>query len=64
MSVEVLIDVERRVTLPNYTAYLVIGALPLSCIIIPIVFHSKYHSTASEGEDSGEMREVPFLKEG
>ena len=64
MSVEVLIDVEERFTLPNYTAYLLIGSLPLSCIIIPIVFHSRYHSSASEGKESEELREVPFLKEG
>jgi len=63
MNVEILIDVEERQTLPNYTAYMLIGALPLSCIIIPLILHSRYHSTAqtSEGE---EMREVPYLRDG
>tara|TARA_B100000959_G_scaffold286304_1_gene364379 strand:+ start:47264 stop:48184 length:921 start_codon:yes stop_codon:yes gene_type:complete len=64
MSIEVLIDVESRQTLPNYTAYIVIGSLPLSCIIIPMILHARYHSSFAEDGDSGEVREVPFLKDG
>ena len=64
MSIEVLIDVEKRQTLPNYTAYIVIGSLPLSCIIIPIILHARYHSSFAEDGDSEELREVPFLKDG
>ncbi len=63
MNVEVIIDVEERQTLPNYTAYMLIGALPLSCIIIPMILHSRYHSAAISSNE-GEMREVPYLKEG
>lgn len=62
MSVEVLIDVEDRFMLPKTTAYVLIGSLPLSCIIIPLIIHSKYHSTALGKEDSG-MIEVPFLND-
>ena len=63
MSVEVLIDVEERQTLPKVTAYMLVGALPLSCIIIPLILHWKYHSSALE-DQSGEMIEVPYLKDG
>ncbi len=63
MNVEIMIDVEERQTLPNYTAYMLIGALPLSCIIIPMILHSRYHSAAL-ASDEGEMREVPYLKDG
>jgi len=63
MNVEILIDVEERQTLPNYTAYMLIGALPLSCIIIPLILHSRYHSAALTSEEE-EMREVPFLRDG
>ena len=48
--------------LPKTTAYVLIGSLPLSCIIIPLIIHSKYHSTALGKEDSG-MIEVPFLND-
>ncbi len=63
MSVEVLVDVEERQTLPKITAYMIVGALPLSCIIIPLIMHWKYHSSAL-GEGTGEMIEVPYLKDG
>ena len=62
MSVEVLIDVEDRFMLPKTTAYVLIGLLPLSCIIIPLIIHSNYHSTALGKEESG-MIEVPFLND-
>ena len=63
MNVEIMIDVEERQTLPNYTAYMLIGALPLSCIVIPMILHSRYHSAAL-ASDEGEMQEVPYLKDG
>ncbi len=62
MSVEVLIEVEERQTLPKITAYFLVGALPLSCIIIPLILHSKYHSSAL-GEEAEEMVEVPYLRD-
>ncbi len=62
MSVEVLIDVEDRFMLPKTTAYILIGSLPLSCIIVPLIIHWKYHSTAL-GKEEAELVEVPFLKD-
>ena len=62
MNVEILIDVEERQTLPNYTAYLLIAVLPLSCIIIPFVLHSRYLSSAMDNDEVG-MRQVPILRE-
>ena len=64
MSVEVLIDVEERFTLPKTAAYVLIGSLPLSCIIIPLIIHWKYHASALGTRDEGELVEVPFLKDG
>ena len=64
MSVEVLIDVEERFTLPKTAAYVLIGALPLSCIILPLIIHWKYHSSALGARDEEELVEVPFLKDG
>ena len=62
MNVEIMVDVEERRPLPNYTAYILIGALPLSFIIIPFILHSKYLSSALDDDEQG-MREVPYLKE-
>jgi len=64
MSVEVLIEVEDRFTLPKTAAYFLIGSLPLSCIIIPLIFHWKYHSSALGNGGSEEMVEVPYLRDG
>lgn len=62
MSVEVLIDVEERFMLPKTAAYFLIGALPLSCIIVPLIIHWKYHSSALvKGEE--ELIEVPYLRD-
>ena len=60
MSAEVIIDVEERVTLPKITAYFLVGALPISCIILPLLLHWRYHSAALEVEDEV-LVEVPFL---
>ena len=64
MSVEVLIDVEERFSLPKTAAYILIGALPLSCIIVPLIIHWKYHSSALGRRESEELIEVPFLRDG
>jgi len=61
INAEILVDVEGRTTLPKFIAYILIGALPLSCIVIPIILHAKYHSTALNEE--GGMKEVPLLSE-
>ena len=58
----VLIDVEDRRTLPKVTAYFLVGSLPLSCIIIPLLLHWKYHSYSKE-EEMGGIAEVPYLRD-
>lgn len=62
MIVQVWVDVEERFTLPKFTAYLIVGLLPLSCIIVPIILHSRYHAAAS-GEDHEEAQMVPLLEQ-
>jgi len=60
MNVEILVDVEERTTLPNFIAYILIAALPIACIIGPLIIHSRYMSTGlDEGED---LRQVPYLE--
>ena len=44
------------------TAYIIVGALPLSVIIIPLILHFRYHSY-SNFSDSEELVEVPYLSE-
>ena len=61
MNAEILVDVEERTTLPKFIAYIFIGALPLACVVVPIILHAKYHSTAIDEE--GGIREVPLLSE-
>lgn len=59
MNVEVLVDVEERTSLPNFIAYILISALPIACIIGPMIIHSKYMKMGlSDDEDS---RQMPFL---
>ena len=60
MNVEILVDVEERTTLPNFVAYILIAALPIACIIVPLIIHSRYMSTGlGDQEDS---RQVPYLE--
>ena len=62
MIVQVWIEVEDRLTLPKFTAYIIVGLLPLSCVIVPILMHSRYH--ASGTEESQEKQElVPLLEQ-
>ena len=59
MNVEVLVDVEERTSLPNFIAYILISALPIACIIGPMIIHSKYMKMGlSDDEDS---RQMPYL---
>ena len=39
IDVEVLIDVEERLNIPKFTATLLVGSLPLACIILPMIIH-------------------------
>ena len=62
MSVEIIVDMEERQSLPNYTAYILVGALPLSVIIIPLILHFRYHAFSNFSEID-ESAEVPYLSE-
>ena len=48
MIVQVWIEVEDRITLPKFTAYIIVGLLPLSCVVVPILIHSRYHANGTE----------------
>ena len=60
MNVEILVDVEERTTLPNFIAYILIAALPIACIIGPLIIHSRYMSTGLGEEE--DLRQVPYLE--
>ena len=62
MIVQVWVEVEDRLTLPKFTAYIIVGLLPLSCVIVPILMHSRYLSSGTE--ESQEKQElVPLLEQ-
>jgi hypothetical protein len=60
MNIEILVDVEERTTLPNFVAYILIAALPIACIIVPLIIHSKYMSTGLGDEE--DSHQVPYLE--
>lgn len=60
MNVEILVDVEERTTLPNFIAYILIAALPVACIVVPLIIHSRYMSTGLGDEE--DLRQVPYLE--
>jgi hypothetical protein len=60
MNVEILVDVEERTTLPNFIAYILIAALPIACIIGPLIIHNRYMSVGLGNEE--ESRQVPYLE--
>ncbi len=62
MNVEIIVDMEERQSLPKYTAYILVGALPLSVIIIPLILHFRYHAFSNFSEID-ESVEVPYLSE-
>ena len=62
MIVQVWVDVEERLTLPKFTAYILVGLLPISCIVVPIILHSRYHSAGVEDEVE-ETQIVPLLEQ-
>ena len=59
VDVEILIDVEDRLNIPKFTATLLVGSLPLACIIVPLIVHSRYMSNGKEEDNVEESREVP-----
>jgi len=60
MNVEILVDVEERTTLPNFIAYILIAALPVACIIGPLIIHSRYMSIGLGDEE--DSRQIPYLE--
>lgn len=60
MNVEILVDVEERTTLPNFIAYILIAALPIACIIGPLIIHSRYMSAGLVDEEV--QKQVPYLE--
>ncbi len=62
MIVQVWVDVEERLTLPKFTAYIIVGLLPISCIIVPLILHSRYHASGLE-EQPDEPQIVPLLEQ-
>ncbi|MEC9120126.1 MAG: hypothetical protein VYC33_02225 [Candidatus Thermoplasmatota archaeon] len=62
MIVQVWVEVEHRITLPKFTAYIIVGLLPLSCVIVPILIHSRYHANGTE-ERQEKQELVPLLEQ-
>jgi len=60
IDVEVLIDVEERINIPKFTATMLVASMPLACLIVPFVLHSKYMQEGKE-EMPTEERELPYL---
>lgn len=63
MNAEIRVDVEERIAIPNFTAYLVIGALPLSCIVVPMILHMAYKNAANEDNKKESYQQIPLLEE-
>ena len=62
MIVQVWVEVEERLTLPKFTAYVIVGLLPLSCVIVPILMHSRYHASGTEESQEKHVL-VPLLEQ-
>ncbi len=60
IDVEVIVEVEKRINIPIFTAYLAIGALPLSFIIIPIIMHYTYKNGAKRNLAENQQN-IPLL---
>jgi hypothetical protein len=61
LNIELLVDVEDRLVLPKFTAYVLVAVLPLSCLIVPLVINSKYHSYGINKDDEIEETDIPIL---
>lgn len=61
IDVEVLIDVEERLNIPKFTATLLVGSLPLACIILPMIIHMRYMANGKENIEAEERRGLPYL---
>ena len=61
LNIELLVDVEDRLVLPKFTAYVLVAVLPLSCLIVPLIINSKYHSYGINKDDEIEEADIPIL---
>jgi hypothetical protein len=62
IDAEIIVEVEKRITIPIFTAYLAIGALPISCIIVPIILHIAYKNGAKNNKSTN-LQNIPLLEE-
>ena len=61
LNLELLVDVEKRLVLPKFTAYMLVAILPLSCLIIPVIINSKYKSYGLEKTNTENKEIIPML---
>ena len=62
LNVELLVDVEDRLILPKFTAYMLVAILPLSCLIVPLIINKKYNSYGLEKSNSDTKEIIPILE--
>ena len=62
LNVELLVDVENRLVLPKFTAYMLVAILPLSCLIVPVIINSKYKSYGLEKTGTENKEIIPMLE--
>lgn len=63
LNVELLVDVENRLVLPKFTAYMLVAILPLSCLIVPVIINSKYKSYGLEKSNTENKEIIPILEQ-
>lgn len=63
LNIELLVDVEDRLMLPKFTAYILVAILPLSCLIVPFIINSKYHSHGLDKSEINEKEMIPILEQ-
>lgn len=62
LNVELLVDVEDRLILPKFTAYMLVAILPLSCLIVPLIINKKYNSYGLEKSNADTKEIIPILE--
>ncbi len=62
LNVELLVDVEDRLILPKFTAYMLVAILPLSCLIVPLIINKKYNSYGLEKSNTDTKEIIPILE--
>ena len=63
MNAEILVETEKRVAIPAFTAYILIGILPISCILIPLILHFTYRRSAKDDRKEVLTEQIPYLQE-